>query len=53
MKTLSNNQMAQIEAGTRCSRLRLEYLQAIASGNFYLALLIAVAYAAQGCGPLS
>ena len=53
MKTLSNNQMAQIEAGARCSRIRFEYLNAIAAGNFTLALILAAAYVAQGCGPFS
>jgi hypothetical protein len=52
MKSLSQSRMAKIEAGASCSRIRGEYLQALASGNLPLAFVLAIALIAQGCGPL-
>jgi hypothetical protein len=51
MKALSEKRMASIEAGTRCSRMRYEYLQAMAKGNFMFAFILAMAMIGQGCGP--
>ena len=51
MKALSEKRMAGIEAGTRCSRMRYEYLRAMANGNFLFAYVLLLAMIGQGCGP--